>query len=109
MKKKLTYLRFLQLSQALKDLPLFPQLIINLCAGFWHSDMQVIITDFAKMLPGVSERTVHRRLKQLIAKDMIWLETDQNDKRIKYIRATKRSEKYFYKLDECMRKAKISE
>ena len=108
MKKKISYLRFLQLSHAMRELPHYPDLdaveerILNLCAGFWYSDIKMLVTDFAKMLPGISERTVHRRLKQLIAKDMLRLETDTVDRRIKYICSTRLCEKYFMKLNECM-------
>lgn len=109
MKKKLAYMHFLHLANAL-DIPTIPSIdaveerILQLCAGYWFNDISILVTDFAKMLPGVSERTVHRRLKSLVDKGMLCLEKDNRDKRVKHIRPTKLSEKYFVKLNEVMLK-----
>ena len=108
MEKLNIYFKFLHLAQGIQQLPTFPELdsveerLLNLCAGIWHSDMKVTITEIAKMLPGTSERTTHRRIKTLLDKNMIVLINDKQDRRIKYIQPTTLCEKYFKKLEDCL-------
>ena len=111
---KNTYLKFLHLAQAIQKLPSFPELdsveerLLNICAGIWHSDMKITVTEIAKMSPGNSERTSHRRIKTLIEKGMIVLKSDPNDKRVKYIQPTLLCEKYFKQMEHCLNLASKS-
>ena len=105
------YFKFLHLAQAVQKLPSFPQMdsveerLLNVCASVWFSDMKISVTEIANMLPGTSERTSHRRIKSLLAKNMIILKNDDKDKRVKYIMPTQLADKYFKKMEGCLQLA----
>ena|ERR1035437_7006142 len=104
----LTYLKFLDLAQAIRELPSFPVLdavveqLLNAFAAVWHEGHTVRVLEAMQMLPNISGSTVHRRLAALQTKGMIALSVDETNNRIKYIVPTKLTYKYFAKLGECL-------
>lgn len=107
----MSYLKFLNLAQAVRSLPSFPsmdsceEVLLNTLARKWDVGQQVTVVEAMNMLPDTSPSTVHRRLKTLRKKKFIALEGDQIDNRIKYVIATPLSKKYLSKMEECLVKA----
>jgi hypothetical protein len=54
------------------------------------------------MLPEISTSTAHRRLTALRQKGMVDLVPDEEDRRTKYLVATKATHRYFAQLGKCM-------
>jgi hypothetical protein len=106
-----TYLKFLSLVQAIRDLPGFPSIdpveerLLNLFAAAWHVGRKITVLEAMGMLSDISASTAHRRLKQLRQKGMLTLEPDELDNRIKYVVPTSLATQYFAKLGECLDKA----
>lgn len=106
-----TYIKFLNLAQAIRELPSFPSLdaveeqLLNAFAAAWHKGNAVRVLEAMEMFPNISGSTVHRRLDTLRKKGMITLNTDAENQRVKYIAPTPLAEKYFAKLGECLDKA----
>lgn len=109
--KSNTYLRFLHLAQAIQGLPGFPKLdgteerILNICADAWYRNKKITVTGLAPIIPGVSERTSYRRIKDLEKKGMITLKSDISDKRIKLVEPTTLCESYFEQMSTCFSNA----
>lgn len=105
------FLKFVHLARAIHNLPIFPSLdaveerILMICAGVWHTGASITVTEIAHMVPGCSERTIYRRLKSLQDKDMLKFRVDEKDRRVKYVEATNLTEKYFTKMDACIKGA----
>lgn len=106
-----TYIKFLNLAQAIRELPSFPNLdaveeqLLNVFAAAWHKGNTVRVLEAMEMFPNISGSTVHRRLDTLRKKGMISLDADAENQRVKYIAPTPLAEKYFAKLGECLDKA----
>lgn len=106
-----TYLRFLSLAAAIHQLPGVPHLdsteekLLNLLALNIQEGNEVNVLEAMNLLPDTSPATVHRRLKTLRKKNMIKLNVDVNDNRIKHIEITDVAIEYFSKLGECLTKA----
>ncbi|HEY5994021.1 MAG TPA: hypothetical protein VIU46_05400 [Gallionellaceae bacterium] len=106
-----TYIKFLNMTQAIRELPTFPRLdaveeqLLNAFAAAWGSGRMVRVLEAMEMFPSISGSTVHRRLDSLRKKGMIALNTDDENQRVKYIVPTMLTEKYFAKLGECLSKA----
>ena len=102
------YLRFLSLASAIHDLPGIPQLdsteekLLNLLALNINSGQKVNVLEAMNLVPDASPATVHRRLKTLRKKNMITLNVDAIDNRIKYIEITDVAVEYFTKLGQCL-------
>jgi hypothetical protein len=102
------YLRFLSLAAAIHDIPGIPQLdsteekLLNLLALNINAGQKVNVLEAMNLLPDTSSATVHRRLKTLRKKDMISLNVDPVDNRIKYIQITSTAVEYFTKLGQCL-------
>jgi predicted transcriptional regulator len=103
-----TYIRFLRLVQAIKDLPTFPMLdpleerLLNQLAGLWHMGAKVTVLEAMEMSADVSAATVHRRLKTLRQKGMLTLTEHATDNRIRYLAPTKLTTQYFAKMGQCL-------
>lgn len=106
-----TYLKFLSLAAAIHELPGIPNLdsteekLLNLLALNIQKGNQVNVLEAMNLLPDTSPATVHRRLKTLRKKNMIKLNVDVNDNRIKHIEITDLANEYFSKLGQCLSQA----
>ncbi|UOD49683.1 MarR family transcriptional regulator [Orrella daihaiensis] len=105
------YLRFLNLMQAIRELPTFPHVdpveerLLNALAAIWHGGGKVTVLEAMALPVDVSPTTLHRRLKSLRAKGLLALETDAADTRIKYVVPTDRATDYFSTLGRCLNEA----
>ena len=106
-----TYLRFLNLIQAIRALPTFPTIdpveerLLNALAAVWHTGRKVTVLEAMAMALDVSPTTLHRRLKSLRAKGLLALKTDDVDSRVKYVVATDNTDQYFSVLGKCLNEA----
>ncbi len=106
------YLRFLNLTRAIRELPDFPDLdpveerLLNLFASVWHLGQKITVLQAMGMSTDVSSTTAHRRLKSLRAKGMIVLMADEADNRVKYVQPTAKAQHYFSQLGQCMDQAR---
>ncbi len=107
-----TYLKFLNLVQAIRELPTFPPMdaveerLLNMFAAVWHTGRQITVLQAMELLPDVSPSTIHRRLKTLRQKNMIELNADATDSRIKYVVPSTLADQYFTRMGECLDKAR---
>ena len=103
-----TYTKFLNLVQAIRDLPAFPPLdpleerLLNQLASQWHAGQRVTVLEAMQMSADVSAATVHRRLKTLRKKGMLALNEHETDSRIRFIVPTALTTKYFAKMGQCL-------
>ena len=103
-----TYTKFLNLVQAIRDLPAFPPLdpleerLLNQLASQWHAGQRVTVLEAMQMSSDVSAATVHRRLKTLRKKGMLALSEHETDNRIRFIVPTALTTKYFAKMGQCL-------
>jgi len=108
LKKTFTYLRFLNLVQALRAMPTFPSIdpieerLLNQLATAWHLGRKISVLEAMAMSPDASSTTVHRRLKSLKQKGIVELIADASDSRVKYITPTKLATDYFDQLGKCL-------
>ena len=108
------YLRFLNLMQAVRTLPMFPTIdaleerLLNVLAASWAQDKKITVLTATAMLSDTSATTLHRRLKSLRAKGLIDLQVDTVDFRVKYVVPTALTQRYFSELGACMHKASQS-
>lgn len=106
-----TYLRFLNLMQAVRSLPVFPAIdaleerLLNVLAASWAQNKQITVLTATAMLDDTSATTLHRRLKSMRAKGLIDLQVDTVDYRVKYVVPTALTQRYFSELGACMHKA----
>lgn len=106
------YLRFLNLIQAIRELPSFPHVdpveerLLNALAAIWHGGGRVTVLEAMSLPIDVSATTLHRRLKSLRSKGLLKLETDEVDTRVKYVMPTDRAETYFSTLGKCLNEAR---
>ena len=109
----MSYFKFLNLLEAVRQLPSFPSLdaaeerLLNTFATRWHAGQRISVVEAMNLLPEISPSTAHRRLKTLRQKGLIDLTSDQTDNRIKYVVATTRTEQYFGTLDDCLSRAQV--
>jgi len=110
-KHSLNYLRFLHLSNAIRQAPLLPQLdsleerLLNVFAAAWHAGKPIPVRKAHLMVPDASERTVYRRVKALCEKDLLMLGKDDHDQCMQYVYPTERTNRYFSHLGRCMEQA----
>jgi hypothetical protein len=111
-KHSVLYLRFLNLVQAIQDLPGFTPMdpveerLFNTFATAWHAGRQITVLEAMGMLSDISSTTAHRRLKTLRGKGWITFQVDESDGRIKYVVPTDQANQYFAQLGECIDKAR---
>ena len=107
----LTYMRFLNLVQAVKERADFPEIdpveerVLNILAARWHTGIKITVLETISMLGEFSATTLHRRLKSLRKKGMIGVDYDDEDARIKYVVPTKVTLAYFAQLGDALAKA----
>ena len=107
-KNLLNYLNFLNLSQAIRNIHTFPSIdpveehLLNMLADIWNQDRKITVVEAMSLSAKCSSTTTHRRLQSLRTKGMIALETDDADRRVKYIHATDLTEKYFNALGSAL-------
>jgi len=107
----MSYLKFLRLVDAVRQLPDYPQMdgtevrLLNALTQEWHTGNRVVVLQAMGMLSDVSPSSVHRRLKTLRSKGLISLEEDKVDGRIKYVVSTKLSTKYLSRMNQCLARA----
>ncbi len=105
------YLRFLSLVESIRGIPDFPGLdifeerLLNVFAAAWHEGQKISVLQAATLEVGMSQSTIHRRLKSLRKKGYLVLEIDEEDNRVKYITPTAVCDKYFAALGRCLSKA----
>ena len=103
-----TYLKFLNLVQAVRSEPSFPAIdpveerLLNHFAAAWHTGSPLTVVEAMNKLSDLSPATVHRRLTALRNKGLVTLETDPTDKRIKYVVSTDVATTYFAQLSKCL-------
>ena len=106
-----TYLRFLNLVQAIREIPTFPAMdpveerLLTMLAGVWHLEKKISVLEAMSLTNEISATTAHRRLKTLRKKGMIDLDTDQSDSRVKYVVPTALAKQYFTTLGQALDKA----
>lgn len=107
------YLRFLQLTEAIRGLPSLPELdpleerILNIVARARQDELRLSVrTMMAKQELG-APATVHARLKSMRQKGWIML-TDTEDARRKQIELTQAALLHFERLSHCMLQATAS-
>ena len=102
------YIKFLNLAKAMRELTVFPSLspmeecLLNYVALAWQTDNQLSVSETMHSDVAMSPSSVHRHLKSLRAKGYLCLTVDELDNRIKYIRNTPLSAKYFSMLGQCI-------
>ena len=104
------YLRFLQLAEAIRDLPALPALdpleerLLTLVARTSQEKERLCVRDMMAKEEFGSPATIHGRLKSMREKGWIML-TDTTDARRKQIDLTQAALQHFDKLSRCMVKA----
>ena len=110
-KKSLTYLRFLNLVQAIKQIPTFPSMdpveerLLSMLGVSWHNGKKISVLEAMGLSTEISATTAHRRLKTLRKKGMIDLDIDKIDSRVKYVVPTPLAEQYFLTLGQAIDQA----
>jgi hypothetical protein len=110
-KHSLTYLRFLNLVQAIRQIPTFPTMdpveerLLSMLGVNWHNGKKVSVLEAMGLSTEISATTAHRRLKTLRKKGLIELDTDKIDSRVKYVVPTALAEQYFVTLGQAIDKA----
>jgi hypothetical protein len=106
-----TYFRFLNLVEAIRDLPTLPLLdpveerLFHLLASMWAAGNEVTVLQAMNCSPGASPSTVHRRLKTLRDKGLIAYTERADDQRVKCIEPTPLAREHFAALGHCMDRA----
>ena len=105
------YLKFLNLMQALREMPTFPALdateerLLNQLAAVWGKGGQITVLETMQLDAEASPTTIHRRIKSLRKKGVIQLTVDEIDNRIKYVAPTALATEYFSQLSNALVKA----
>lgn len=103
-----SYVRFLNLVQAVRGLPLFSGLdpaeeeLLGRLAVSWHDEERISVADVMRNVPDTSRSTTYRRLMGLKRKGMVRFETDRWDKRLRLVTPTPLAEDYLRRMSECM-------
>jgi DNA-binding MarR family transcriptional regulator len=104
------YMRFLQLTEALRGLPSLPELdpleerILALVARAQQDKERLSVRDMMSRSELAAPATVHTRLKSMRKKGWIML-TDTEDTRRKQIELTQAALQHFDRLSQCMLRA----
>lgn len=104
------YLRFLQLADAIRDLPSLPPLdpledrILSLIARATQQDERLSVRDMMSKHDLGAPATIHNRLKTMREKGWILL-ADTDDTRRKQLTLTPQALKHFDQLSKCLLKA----
>ena len=109
---KSAYLRFLQLVSAVESMPglegfdaneraLFDSLVLN-----WSLGKSLTVREAIYQPQLGSPATLHKRLKRLIAKELIITESKAGDRRTKYLHPSPKGQAYISLLSEHIKLAK---
>lgn len=102
-----TYLRFLQLAESVRALPLLPMLdpleerLLALIAQAGQQKARLCVRDMMAKSELGSPAMLHKRLKSMREKGWIWL-ADTEDGRRKQLELTQSALQYFDELSSCM-------
>lgn len=109
----LIYLRFLRLLDAIRSDPDVPKLdhsesvLLEALARHWFDDRKVNVVEMMNSgVGGMSQSTVHRRLKSLRQRGMVVLTLDGHDNRLKYVEPTPLALQYLDRLGTCVLQSK---
>lgn len=106
--KSSAYLKFLNLVQALRDMPTFPAIdateerLLHQIEAARAAGKQVTVLEAMQTDPEASPATIHRRLKALRKKGLLTLTVDEKDNRVKYVSATALATEYFAQLSNAL-------
>ena len=106
-----SYLRFLNLASAIRDMNLFPKMdsveesLLNSVALAAANKNPLTVLQAIEILPNVSKSTVHRRLKVLRKSGLVELLGDVRDERIRYVMPTQLAQRYYEALAACLKQA----
>lgn len=106
-----TYVRFLNLLEAIKGMPSMPTLdaveekVLGMLAALWVAGERVTVLQAMGLPADSSPTTVHRRLKSLRSKGLIRLEENEADNRTKFVLPTDLGRGYLAKLGQCVEAA----
>ena len=104
------YQKFLNLSQAVDEITDFPKLtpdekcLIQSLNNNWVKDKLITVVEAMNAVENRSTSTVFRNLKKIREKGYIYLEVDETDSRIKYIKPSEQTLSYFHKQGELILK-----
>ncbi len=113
-KQASTYVKFLNLVAALRQMPstlaldAVEERLLNMLALLWAAGKKSPVTEAARMEPNASERTAFRRLKSLQDKGLLDFEVSVEDLRVRFVVPTQRTKEYFDSLDQCIENARES-
>lgn len=109
--KSPAYFKFLNLLQALREIPTFPAIdateerLLNQLAAIWGRGSHITVLETMQLDAETSPTTIHRRLKSLRKKGVIQLTVDEIDNRIKYVVPTALAMDYFAQISSALVKA----
>jgi hypothetical protein len=108
------YFRFLNLTSALEEMPGFEEFDANHRALFevvtnhWSQGKPLSVLDIIGQKALGSPATLHRRLKNLIAQDLVKVERLEKNKHFKSVSPTDKGVKYAHWVGEKLLKALLS-
>ena len=109
--KNLSYLRFLNLIDALDNVGSLNQLdsletaLLNYIAVSSSNDQVLLVNNIISLKNYGSQATLHKKIKILVAKGYVQLIVDAQDGRKKSVVLTKKAHKYFDKLSNLIERA----
>ncbi len=104
----ISYIKFLNLANAMRELTEFPVLnpmeeyLLNHIALAWHANKNPSVSHTMHTSSEMSPSTVHRHLTTLRRKGFVRLNVDERDNRVKFISHTPLSQQYFSLLGQCL-------
>ncbi len=107
-KDYVTYLKFLSLSQQIREMPSFASIdpveehLLTMLASFWHHDKKITVLEAMNLSTKISSTTLHRRLISLRSKGLIALKVSELDSRVKYVISTDLTQKYLATLGRAL-------
>jgi DNA-binding IclR family transcriptional regulator len=107
-----TYLRFLNLAQAVQALPTVPKLdaaeerLLEALTAAWHTGHSLTVTETMALSAAGAPATVHRKLARLRQEGLVSVDESSIDLRTKTVVPTRKALDYFEKLADCLEEAK---
>lgn len=109
-----SYVKFLNLLDAVRQMPALPVLdaveerLLSAVLAAREVGEFLPVTEVARIVEGTPERTAFRRIKSLYDRGLLSYEPSPFDQRVKYLVPTSLAEKYFDTLGKCMEQARDS-
>ena len=106
--ESVAYVNFLRLVNDVRQSDNFTKLnpieerLLNLLASAWIQDQKITVLKAMQFDTDISYSTSHRLLKSLRQKNLISLQIDEDDNRIKYVMPTDKASDYFRALGSCL-------